>query len=118
MRRRCLNTTNARFEYYGGRGIKICARWDSFENFLHDMGEVPEGYSLEREDTNGDYEPTNCKWIPRGEQPNNRRSCIFVEFNGQRQTIADWARETGIPYVTLRRRIVDLKWAPERALVK
>jgi hypothetical protein len=74
MRRRCNELTHDQYKYYGGAGIKVCERWqDSFENFLADMGEMPEGYSIERKDVNGNYEPSNCKWIPMAEQALNRR---------------------------------------------
>lgn len=76
MRQRCLNPANKNYKDYGGRGITVCERWNSFENFLLDMGEKPEGYSIERKDNNGNYEPDNCEWIPRGDQNKNTRRSL------------------------------------------
>lgn len=80
MRERCRNPNAHNYSMYGARGIRVCERWDtSFENFLADMGPRPKGYSIEREDNEGNYEPANCKWIPMSEQSRNRRGTYTAE---------------------------------------
>lgn len=68
---RCTNPRVKSFKDYGGRGIRVCDRWQDFENFLVDMGERPEGRTLDRKNVNGDYEPSNCRWATRKEQAMN-----------------------------------------------
>jgi hypothetical protein len=73
MLQRCNNPNNKDFKFYGGRGITVCDRWSWFENFIADMGPKPEGYSIERKNNNGNYEPDNCKWATHSEQMKNKR---------------------------------------------
>lgn len=107
MKSRCLNNNNIGYERYGGRGIKVCDRWkDSFESFLVDMGEPPgNDYTIDRIDNNGDYEPSNCRWATPMQQSRNRRSCIMVEYGGEKICVAELAERLGISSQLLRRRI-------------
>lgn len=73
MIQRCTNANNPDFHYYGGRGISVCDRWASFENFLADMGQPERGLTIDRTDPDGNYEPSNCRWATRAVQSQNRR---------------------------------------------
>lgn len=97
MIQRCTNPSNKSYPDYGGRGISVCERWvRSFEAFHEDMGDRPEGLSLDRRDNNLGYSKDNCRWATKVTQANNTRSNRFIEHNGERRTIAQWGRITGL----------------------
>lgn len=117
MHARCTNPRSKIFKFYGGRGIKVCGRWQDFATFLADMGERPPGMSLDRVDSNGNYEPSNCRWADRLTQANNTRSNRFIEHEGRSQTVAQWARELGVPARLVYGRLGS-GWPPSRALLE
>jgi hypothetical protein len=118
IKARCLNPQHKNYARYGGRGITVCERWrDSFQSFLEDMGEKPAGAWVERVDNERGYEPGNCVWATPREQNNNRRDSRFLELNGHKQTMAQWARELGLTVGTLFSRL-DRGWSVERALTE
>ena len=115
MRARCEDQAGKSYPDYGGRGIKVCDRWQTFENFLADMGPAPEGMSIDRVDNDGDYEPSNCRWADRKTQNSNRRSIRWLEHDGKRMSVSDWARHLGVPIQRIKNR-VHRGWPLERIL--
>lgn len=102
---------------YYGRGIRVCARWESFENFLADMGEAPPGLEIDRwPDNDGNYEPGNCRWATTRQNTNNRCITKLLSFQGLTFSLAHWAVFTGIGRRTLWHRIFKRGWDIERAL--
>ena len=97
-----------RAKSYVDLGIGVCERWQSFENFYADMGDPPEGYSLERIDNFGGYEPTNCKWIPLKDQWRNRRTTRLVEFGGELMSPREIGERIGMSIGRVKRRITTL----------
>lgn len=115
MLQRCENPNHKSYGYYGGRGIKVCEQWHDFERFYADMGDRPEGMTIERNDPDAGYEPGNCRWATSEEQGNNKRSSRFVTYDGRTQTIAQWAAEIGISRQALRHRL-EAGWSVKEAL--
>lgn len=119
MRRRCSNPNDAAWRYYGGRGIKVCARWDeSFSAFLEDMGRRPSPkHSIDRyPDNNGDYEPGNCRWATSKEQCRNTRANYLLEYGGETKCVSEWADQYGVSSSILYSRLVKLGWTFEEAV--
>ena len=116
MKTRCTNQNEPAWKHYGGRGITVCERWISFENFLEDMGEPPTLlHTLDRIDNDGNYEPGNCRWATRVEQARNRRGAINVTLNGETKPLIEWAGNNLSLYKKMHRRITD-GWEIERAI--
>lgn len=110
MKKRCLNPKCAMYKHYGGRGITICERWLSFDNFFADMGHPPEGMSLERVDNEGNYCPENCKWATRIEQLNNTRKTRKVSINGISKSLTEWARESHTTSHYIKQLALKMDW--------
>ncbi len=118
MLHRCYSKYGPSYARYGGRGIKVCARWrNSFENFLEDMGPRPSSkHSIDRKKNNRGYNPGNCRWATALEQQNNKSSNRHLSFRGRTQTLSLWAREAGLKASTIWRRLEKYGWSVERAL--
>jgi hypothetical protein len=121
MNRRCYSSSYATYLYYGGRGIKVCGSWRySFVRFR--KWAVSNGYepdlSLDRIDNNGNYEPTNCRWVPKRQQMWNRRNTPLIEAFGETKSIPEWAEDARciVSYETLRARFKRGGWSAEEAI--
>ncbi|MGL5968730.1 MAG: hypothetical protein ACRCZ6_16545 [Kluyvera sp.] len=99
MRARCYNSAEESYQYYGGRGIKVCDRWlHSFDKFLEDMGVPATDESIDRIDVNGDYTPENCRWTTSKIQSRNRRNNRLITINGVTKPLIEWCEDFGLPY--------------------
>lgn len=115
MKARCLKEKNPAYKWYGGRGITICQEWlDDFMNFYNwAMGNgYKDELSIDRIDVNGNYEPSNCRWIPLNEQALNTRSTKFLTYKGETKTVSEWCCITGMKQTTLLNRI-RIGYSPE-----
>lgn len=121
MRQRCQNPESPAYPYYGGRGIRVCDRWESFEAFHEDMAHsYAKGLTLERLDNDGDYCPENCEWATRKDQASNRRNNHYVEFECETITVSEASRRVGIEESSMRQRLAegrDIMSPPKRAKV-
>lgn len=120
MNYRCNNERSDHYQYYGGRGIKVCDEWQEFEPF-YDWA-MSHGYSddltIDRIDVNGNYCPENCRWVTPKEQANNRRNTRYLTYNGETKCVKDWENETGIQSVIIKHRIDYYGWNVEMALTE
>jgi hypothetical protein len=113
----CTNPNYRRYRDYGGRGITVCDRWRVFDHFLADMGEKPDGYSLDRKNNELGYSKDNCKWSTNIEQQRNRRDNRRLSHEGSTLTVSEWAERTGLKAATIHSRL-GRGWDPSRALSK
>ena len=114
MVQRCTDIRYKQYKDYGGRGITICEQWRKFENFLKDMGEVPEGYQIDRIDNDKGYCKSNCRWATKQQQMRNTRVNHLITYEGETQCLAAWAEKYEMNAGTLKSRL-RLGWSAERA---
>lgn len=115
MTQRCGYERHIEYPRYGARGISVCKRWREFANFYEDMGERPNGMTLDRIDPDGNYCLDNCRWADKKTQSYNRRTTRQMTVHGVTKSVPQWADETGVRAATIRRRL-DRGWPPENAL--
>src|SRR3990167_3972937 len=115
MLNRCRYASQDSYKYYGARGIKVCTRWEKYENFLADMGEWKPGLTLERIDFNKDYSKENCRWTTFKEQARNTRKNKFIMYKGKTQCISAWVEELHLNYARTYARLYILNWPVKRA---
>lgn len=114
---RCYGKKHRGFALYGGRGIVVCDSWHRYENFLADMGERPPGTSIDRIDSNGNYEPGNCRWATSVQQARNTSRNRWIEWRGTTKTIAEWSSILNINYESLTWRLKS-GWSVEDAFTR
>lgn len=114
--RRCFEKTHMNYSGYGGRGITVCDRWMTFNNFLADMGYRERGMTLERIENGGDYSPSNCRWATRKEQNLNTSTTKLITFNGETRCQNDWERHFGLSRGMLSYRLTKKKQTLEQAM--
>ena len=115
MRNRCRNPKDKDYRHYGGRGIKVCERWDDFTMFLKDMGLPEEGRQLDRIDNSKDYTPDNCRWVTSKYNNRNKRTNRLITLNGITLCISAWGEKLGVPRQTLHWRLKQ-KWPINKVL--
>lgn len=119
MMRRCYDEQHKDYEHYRSRGITVCEEWrNDAGRFVSDMGECPEGYTLDRIDNDGPYASWNCRWATRLTQSRNSSQVKLLTFNGMTKPMSQWAEELGLSYYVLRTRIHNLGWDVARALTE
>jgi hypothetical protein len=112
---RCHNPNSSSYARYGAKGIMVCDRWRVYENRLADMGEPPDGMTLDRIDNSQGYSPDNCRWATAKQQAANSSKPRWLTLNGETKNLSEWARHLGIHNVTLWERI-QRGWPLEIAL--
>lgn len=120
MKERCFNYKRREYKDYGGRGIKVCSEWLDATKFIEwalNNG-YTEGLTIDRIDNNGNYEPNNCRWVDRETQANNKRNNRLITYKGETKTITQWAKEHGLTYYIVKKRIDNYGWTFEKAITE
>jgi hypothetical protein len=118
MVQRCGPTASGKNRaWYFDKGIRVCDRWKSYENFFADMGDRPDGHQIDRIDTNGNYEPGNCRWVTPKINSRNRTNNTRIEFEGELLTVAEWAEKKCWPRHVISNRL-QYGWPIERILTE
>lgn len=117
IKSRCYNDKNSHYKYYGEKGVSVCTEWlNSPNNFIE--WALNNGYNrsltIDRIDNNGNYEPSNCRWVDMFAQANNKSNNINIEYNGKTQSLRKWCRELGLPYRKTHKRLFLYKWSIEK----
>ena len=115
FRNRCNRAKTWNYSRYGGSGVTYDPNWDSYETFVKDMGERPDGMTLDRIDNTKGYYKDNCRWATPAQQQANRSNCMHLTYNGITQTSAEWSRQLGLAKGAVWNRI-KLGWSIERAV--
>ncbi len=113
---RCLNPNSSGYPKYGAKGVTICERWNDYENFLADMGECPDGMSIDRINNDLGYSPENCRWVDMKTQQNNRTNNNVITINGETKTFSQWADISPVSRNTIRNRI-NSGWCESDAIM-
>jgi hypothetical protein len=118
MLQRCNNPNKRCYKYYGGRGIKVCKEWETFEGFWEwaQHSGYTNDLTIERINVDGNYCPENCTWIPLSQQSINTRATEYITYNNKTLTLQEWSKETGINRMTLYSRLHTRKWSIEKTL--
>lgn len=118
MKSRCYNKNDSHYYRWGGRGIIICSAWlldfSNFRDWAYKNG-YAENLTIDRINNNGNYEPSNCRWITSAEQNNNQRTNRMITYKGKTQNMKQWSKELNINYGTLKSRLDDSHWSVEKA---
>ena len=117
LHQRCNNPNNPRYKDYGGRGIKVCKRWDDFAVFRDDVSKTfQRGLTIDRINNDGNYEPKNVRWSTATVQGRNKRNNFLVTLGEETHNLTEWAERTGLKPLTIRARLTTLGWPVEKAL--